>query len=76
LILCSLISANKKICKERKIKLTEQELKKEILKDHEDNETIDMACITRLHTLFRNYGRQGQIASQLLNTAMQIIDIN
>jgi hypothetical protein len=56
--------------------MTEQELKKEILKDHEDNETIDMACITRLHTLFRNYGKQGVIASRLLDTAMHVLDID
>jgi alpha-ketoglutarate-dependent taurine dioxygenase len=56
--------------------MTEQELKKEILKDHEESETIDMACITRLHTLFRAHGEPGKIASRLLDTAMHVIDLN
>lgn len=54
--------------------MSDEDLITELKKDREDNFAIDEACIKRLKKTAREYGKDGIIASDLLDIVSKILD--
>ena len=55
--------------------MTDKELIEALKQDREDNYAIDEACYKRLRRLAADYGKNGDIASQLLDIARLLLDL-
>lgn len=55
--------------------MTDKELIEALKQDHEDNYAIDEACYKRLRRLAADYGKNGDMASQLLDIARRLLDL-
>jgi len=55
--------------------MTDKELIEALKQDREDNYAIDEACYKRLRRLAADYGKNGDIASQLLDIARRLLDL-
>ena len=55
--------------------MTDKELIVELNKDREDNQAVDRACVLRLRALAGEYGRDGQIAAQLIDVVQDLLEI-
>jgi hypothetical protein len=55
--------------------MTDKELIEALRQDREDNYAIDEACYKRLRRLAADYGKDGEIASQLLDLARRLLDL-
>ena len=56
-------------------KLTDAELITELAQDRQDNAEIDLACINRLKLLASEYGKDGRIATDLLDIVRRLLDL-
>ncbi len=55
--------------------MTDKELIEALKQDREDNYAIDEACYKRLKRLAADYGKDGEIAIQLLDLARRLLDL-
>lgn len=54
--------------------MTDEELIAELKKDRNDNAAVDDACFDRLKRAAKDYGKDGDIANELLNIVSRILD--
>lgn len=55
--------------------MTDKELIEELKKDREDSYAIDEACYKRLRRLAADYGKEGEIAGDLLDIARRLLEL-
>lgn len=58
-----------------KVDLNDNDLISELLKDRDDNNAVDGACYKRLRRLAADYGKDGDIASSLLDVVRRLLDL-
>ena len=55
--------------------MTDKELIEELKKDRDDNCAIDEACLQKLRRVAADYGKNGEIADDLLDVVRRLLDL-